>query len=150
MALNKTIFIGRMVKDADVKILGDSKCANFTIAVDRGFKSKNPDAPTADFIPITAWRSTAEFVERYFPKGKQIYVCGSLETYSYDNKDGQKVYAFKINADEVGFADSAKSDNGGNGNTQNTGNTFPDMNNTSGGFSQFPPMGDFENDDLPF
>ena len=148
MALNKTIFIGRMVKDADVKLHGEAKCANFTIAVDRRFKSKNPDAPTADFIPVTAWRSTAEFVERYFPKGKQIYVCGSLETYSYD-KDGQKVYAFKINADEVGFADSAKSDNGGNGNMQNAGNADMDMSN-NGNFSPFPPMGNFEDDDLPF
>ena len=147
MGLNKNVFIGRMVKDPEVKTIGDAKCANFTIAVDRRFKSKKEGAPNADFIPITAWRGTAEFVERYFPKGKQIYVCGSLETYSYD-KDGQKVYYFRINADEVGFADSARSENEGNGGVQNVGNTVTDM-NAPGNFSPFPQMGNFEDDDLP-
>lgn len=152
MGLNKTIFIGRLTKDPEIETFGENaKRANFTLAVDRRFKSKKENAPTADYIPISTWRGTAEFVEKYFSKGKQVYVLGSLETYSYD-KDGQKMYSFRVNADEVGFADSVRNDNGAQQNTGTyTGNTFPDMNGPSG-FGQFEPMGDgeFSDDTLPF
>ena len=150
MGLNKNIYIGRLTRDPEIKMFGENtKVANFTIAVDRRFKSKKENAPTADFIPITAWRSSAEFVEKYFSKGKQVYVFGSLETYSYD-KDGQKVFSFRINADEVGFADSVRNDNGAQQNTGTyTGNTFPDM-NSGNQFGQFEPMGEFDDDTLPF
>lgn len=150
MGLNKTIFIGRLTKDPEIETFGENaKRANFTLAVDRRFKSKKENAPTADFIPITAWRGTAEFIEKYFSKGKQIYVCGWLETYSYE-KDGQKVFSFRVNADEVGFADTARNDNGAQQNMgAYTGNSFPDMNGHSG-FGQFEPMGEFDDDTLPF
>ena len=152
MGLNKNIYIGRLTRDPEIKMFGENtKCANFTIAVDRRFKSKNQDAPSADFIPITAWRGTAEFIEKYFSKGKQIYVCGWLETYSYE-KDGQKVFSFRVNADEVGFADTARNENGTQQNTGTyTGNSFPDM-NAPAGFGQFEPIGEgeFSDDTLPF
>ena len=150
MGLNKTIFIGRLTRDPEIKMFGENtKVANFTIAVDRRFKSKNQDAPSADFIPITAWRGTAEFIEKYFSKGKQVYVLGSLETYSYD-KDGQKVFSFRVNADEVGFADTARNENGTQQNAGTySGNSFPDM-NSGNQFGQFEPMGEFDDDTLPF
>ena len=148
MGLNKVIEIGRLTRDPEIRTFSENtKCATFTLAVDRRFKSKNENAPTADFLPVTAWRGTAEFIEKYFSKGKQIYVCGWLETYSYE-KDGQKVFSFRVNADEVGFADTARNENGTH---QNTGNTVPDMNGHSG-FGQFEPIGDgeFSDDTLPF
>ncbi len=149
MGLNKCIFIGRVVRDVELKTVGDNvPVANFTIAVDKRFKPKNEDKPTADFIPVVAWRGTAEFATKYFCKGKQIFVCGSLETYTWDKEDGTKGYGFRINADEVGFADSIKGESTGN---NSSGNTYVD--NNSGGFddfpAEFPNDNDFD-DDLPF
>lgn len=147
MALNKCIFIGRLVRDVDVKTVGnDTKVANFTIAVDRRFKQKDKDQPTADFIPVTVWRKSAEFAEKYFRKGKQVSVCGSLETYNWKKEDGSTGYGFRINADELGFADSSKNGNN-NAGTANAGDNFDDGFPAEGGFI---PADDFESDDLPF
>ena len=105
--MNKVVLIGRLAKDVEMRTVGDNiSVANFTLAVDRRFKRKNEDQPSADFIPVTAWRKTAEFAGKYFHKGKQVYAFGSLETYSYE-KDGEQRYGFRVNADELGFADSA-------------------------------------------
>lgn len=149
MALNKCIFIGRLVRDVEFKtVAGDVPVANFTIAVDRRYKGKDQEQPTADFVPVVAWRKSAEFADKYFRKGKQISVCGSLETYTWDKEDGTKGHGFRINTEELGFADSAKNENGGN-NTVSSGNT-------GGGFGdEFPAEEGFMNsdgfdDDLPF
>ena len=134
--LNKVILIGRLVRDVEMKTVGnDTQLANFTLAVDRRFKSKTEGQPSADFIPVSAWRKTAEFVSKYFHKGKQVYVCGALETYTYD-KDGEKRYGFRINADDVGFADSAKT-------------TGEEKGGGSDDFGMMPGE-DFLGDDLPF
>ena len=106
--LNRIILIGRLVKDPEKKILdSDVAVANFTLAVNRP-KYKKDEEPQTDFIPVTTWRSTADFAEKYFEKGKQVYISGRLETYSYEDQNGQRKYGFKVNADEIGFADSKK------------------------------------------
>ena len=145
--LNNCTFIGRLVRDPEVRTVGEAKTASFTIAVDKRFKSKNENAPTADFIPVSVWRSTADFVENYFHKGKQVSVVGSLETYSYD-KDGEKRYGFRINASEVGFADSAKAEDKPSGKSGNQpDNDFPvDEDADFSGFGDPNAFGD----DLPF
>ena len=109
MALNKVILIGNLTKDVEVKMVGEAKLANFTLAVNRRFKSKNANQPAADYIPVAAWRHNAEFAEKYFSKGKQVYVVGAIETYSYE-QDGKKQYGFRVNAEEVGFAEAAKAE----------------------------------------
>ena len=89
---------------------------NITLAVER---PRRKDAESqADFIPVVAWRKTAEFIARYFRKGQQVYISGRLETRTYE-KDGVKRYAFEVQAREVGFADSKKPEN--NAAAQNTG-----------------------------
>lgn len=146
--LNKVILIGRLVRDVEMKTVGENtNLANFTLAVDRRFKSKAEGQPTADFIPISAWRKTAEFAGKYFRKGKQVYVCGALETYTYE-QNGEKKYGFRVNADEVGFADSVKNDE----NNVNTGNNGDDENGFPGPGNDFAfgDPGDFAGDDLPF
>lgn len=141
--LNKCILIGRLTKDPEMSIVGDAKTVRFTLAVDKRFKGKSEDAPTADFIPVRAWRKTAEFVEKFFFKGKQVYVVGSLETYSYE-KDGTRRNGFNINADEVGFADTVKSSD----NNRND-DGFPAENPSDfGGLDGFDVIGGFE-DNLP-
>lgn len=142
--LNNCTFIGRLVKDPEIKTAGETAVANFTIAVDKRFKSKTQGAPTADFIPISVWRSTAEFVGKYFHKGKQVFVVGNLETYTYE-KNGERRYGFRINADEVGFADSVKADEPSKPAAEN--HDFP-VDETVG-FSAFHAPEDFD-DDLPF
>ena len=109
MALNKVILIGNLTKDVEVKQVGEAKLANFTLAVNRRFKSKNANQPATDYIPVAAWRQSADFAEKYFSKGKQVYVVGAIETYSYE-QDGRKMYGFRVNAEEVGFADTAKAE----------------------------------------
>lgn len=145
--LNNCTFIGRLVRDPEVKTVKEAKVASFTLAVDKRFKSKNDGAPTADFIPVSGWRSTADFVEKYFHKGKQVSVVGSLETYSYE-KDGEKRYSFRINAEQVGFADSARTESKPSGNGESPADDgFPvDEGADFSGFGDPNAFGD----DLPF
>jgi len=140
MALNKVILIGNLTKEVEVKQVGEAKLANFTLAVNRRFKSKNSNQPAADYIPIAAWRQSADFAEKYFAKGKQVYVVGAIETYSYE-QDGKKLYGFRINADEVGFADTAKHE------TTQPATKVPAY-ATPGGFIPMESIG--IGDDLPF
>lgn len=145
--LNKVILIGRLVKDVEMKTVGEGEginVANFTLAVDKRFRSRTEGAQTADFIPVCAWRKTAEFAQQYFHKGKQVFVAGRLETYSYNGNDGTKKYSFRVNAEEIGFADSVRSsENDGQGG-------IPDGNVNPDDFGFIDNNTDFGDDDLPF
>ena len=109
--LNKVILMGRLTRDPELRTTpqGASVCS-FSIAVDRGYVRQGEERQ-ADFINIVAWRSTAEFVSKYFVKGQMIAVVGRIQTRNYDDKDGKKVYVTEVVADEISFADS-KRDNG--------------------------------------
>lgn len=145
MAVNNVVLVGRLTNEVAVKTIGEEnvKQAKFTLAVDRDFKRKGADRPDTDFIKVEATRATADFVEKYFTKGKQVSVVGSIRTYSYE-KDGKTIYDFSVTAKQVGFADSVGGGTGG----QNGGNS----NNNQGGFDA-PEGFDFmptDGDDLPF
>ena len=101
-SLNKTILIGNMTSDPELKqtTSGISVCS-FTIAVNRRFAKDGEQA--CDFINIQTWRQQAEFVSRYFKKGKPILVCGQLQTRNWTDSNGQKRYATEVVADEVSF-----------------------------------------------
>ena len=90
--MNKAILIGRLTKDPEIRYTAGNNTAvcQFTVAVDRRFKSENQ--PTADFIPIVAWRQTAEFVSKYFTKGSRIAIVGQIQTRSWDDAEGKKHY----------------------------------------------------------
>ena len=100
MAFNKVILIGNLCSDPELKQSqsGVSVCS-FNIAVNRKM-AKNGEV---DFITIVAWRQTAEFVCKYFKKGKPILVCGQLQTRDWTDKQGNKRYATEVVADEVSF-----------------------------------------------
>ncbi len=110
--MNKVVLIGRLTKDPELRYTSGNNVAvcQFTVAVDRRFKSEGQ--PTADFIPIVAWRQTAEFVSKYFTKGSRIGILGQIQTRSYDDSDGKKRYVTEVVADEVEFCDSKRSDGG--------------------------------------
>ena len=101
--LNKVILMGRLVADPELRQTpnGVSVCA-FRIAVDRAYSGKEKQA---DFIDIVAWRQSAEFVSKYFSKGKMIIVEGSIQTRNYEDRNGNKRTAVEVVADNVQFGE---------------------------------------------
>ena len=118
--LNKVIIMGRLTADPELRQTpsGISTC-RFSVAVDRGYKSKDTGERQTDFIRVTAWRQTAEFVSRYFSKGKMIIVEGSLRNNDYTDANGVKHYSMDVLADSVSFAGS-RNDNNYTANTPQT------------------------------
>ena len=116
---NKVILMGRLVADPELRQTPSNiSVCRFRIAVDRGFQSNNGERQ-ADFISIVAWRQSAEFVSKYFSKGKMIIVEGSLRNADYTDANGVKHYAMEVQADKVSFGESkAASQNAPSGNFQ--------------------------------
>ena len=111
--MNKLCLLGRLTKDVELRYSqsGATFCS-FTMAVARQFKKDGQ--PDCDFITCKSFGKTAEFMAKYLSKGRQIAVEGRIQTGSYDNKEGQKVYTTDVMVDSVYFADSKKeSDNKG-------------------------------------
>ena len=99
---------GRFTRDPDVRYTdGGSTIARFSLAVDRRFQPEN--GPTADFINCVAFGKKAEFIEKYFKKGMKMEVTGRIQTGSYTNRDGVKIYTTEVVAEQVGFAESRAS-----------------------------------------
>ena len=104
---NKVILGGRLTADPELKTTPSGvPVTSFTIAVNRRYTSKNADEPQADFINATAWRSTAEFISRYFRKASSICVVGSIQTRSWTDQQGSKRFATEVVVDEAMFVDS--------------------------------------------
>ena len=107
--LNRTIIMGRLIRDPELRrTQSGTAVASFALAVERDFKDKATGEKAADFIDIVAWRGTAEFVARYFTKGRLAVVEGRIQTRSYEDKSGSKRKAVEVVADNVYFADSRK------------------------------------------
>jgi single-strand DNA-binding protein len=105
--MNKVILIGRLTRDADVRYSqgeNASAVARYTLAVDRRFKREGEQS--ADFISCVAFGKAAEFAEKYLRRGTKIAVVGRIQTGSYTNKDGQKVYTTDVIVEEQEFAES--------------------------------------------
>lgn len=140
--MNKVILIGRLTKDPELTTTqNDVKRASFTLAVDRRFLDKDGNRQ-ADFLPCVAWRGTAEFVGKYFTKGKKMALTGSVQTRSYDAQDGTKRYVTEINVDEVEFVEpKGQSDQG----TQSTAVTVYEPGHAEAAMTEAESY-----DDLPF
>ena len=112
-SFNKVILIGNLTADPELRQTPNGiPVTSFSIAVSRRFSSKNAEnAQQADFINVVAWRSTAEFITKYFQKGKSILIVGSLQSRSWTDQNGQKRYATEVVADEAQFVEK-KSDGG--------------------------------------
>lgn len=116
MALNKVILMGRLTRDPELRRTQQGTAvASFSLAVDRDYKAKGAEKET-DFIDIVAWRNTAEFVSKYFSKGRMAVVEGRLQVRSYTDKEGNNRRAAEVVADNIYFGDSKKDGNSGNGN----------------------------------
>ena len=140
--MNKVILMGRLTRDPEVRYAqgnDNMAIARYSLAVDRRFK-KDGDEQTADFINCIAFGKAGEFAEKYFRKGTKIAVVGRIQTGSYTNKDGQKVYTTDVVVEEQEFAESK-----GNGSTE--GNQTPNAPTSSDGFMNIP---DGFDEELPF
>ena len=151
--LNKVILGGRLTADPELKqTAGGVAVVTFGLAVNRRYQSKNADGSNApaqvDFINIVAWRTTAEFISRYFRKGSAICIVGSIQTRTWQDQQGQKRYATEVVADEAMFVDSKGGENGAGGG-QYDGYTAPSY--SSAPASSAPKFEELKtDDDLPF
>lgn len=143
--MNKVILMGRLTRDPEIRYAQNENgtaVARYTLAVDRRFKRDGEQ--DADFIGCVVFGKGAEFAEKYFAKGIKIVVTGRIQTGSYTNKDGQKVYTTDVVVEEQEFAESKAASQGNGGGYQNTGSN----NSTSGdGFMNIP---DGIDEELPF
>ena len=140
--LNSIIIMGRLTADPELRSTSSGlSVTSFTVAVDRGYV-KAGEEKRADFIPVVAWRQTADFVSKYFRKGSMIAVQGSLQSRSYEDKNGNKRVAYEVIADQVSFCGS-KADSG----TGSYDSVSPSSYNNSSA-DDFSSV--VEDDDLPF
>lgn len=135
--MNKVILMGRLTRDPEIRYSQGNQStaiARYTLAVDRRFKREGE--PNADFINCIAFGKLGEFAERYLQKGTKIAIIGRIQTGSYTNKDGVKVYTTDVVVEEQEFAESK---NGSNNSAPKT--------NTGDGFMNIP---DGIDEELPF
>ena len=146
--LNQSVVMGRITKDIEIRYAQGSGMAvgRFTIACERDY-CKQGEERQSDFIPCIAFDKTAEHISKYFPKGSMICVVGRIQTGSYTNRDGQKVYTTDLNVEKVSFTGEKRSDSGQSQNRppQQTGRQAPHTDND--GFMSVP---DGIDEELPF
>lgn len=130
--INKAILMGRLTRDPVIRHTDSGKAVcNFTVAIDNGYSEEK----SADFINCVAWNKTAEFVDKYFAKGRMIIVVGRIQTRTWEDRDGKKNYVTEVVASEVAFGESKK-----DAATNSAGHTAAG--------DDFTPID--SNDDLPF
>lgn len=142
--MNKVVLSGRLTRDAEVRYTqGDNPTAiaRVSIACDRRFRRENDDQ-TADFIPLIAFGNTAKFMEKYGQKGTKFNIVGRIQTGSYTNKEGVKVYTTDVVVEEIEFAESKAA-----GNAATAGSAPAPAPATGDGFMNIP---DGIDEDLPF
>ena len=143
--MNKVILMGRLTRDPEVRYSQGEQAtaiARYTIAVDRRFR-RDGDGQTADFIGCVAFGRQGEFAEKYFRKGTKVLITGRIQTGSYTNREGQKVYTTDVVVEEQEFAESKGSRSGSS--QQNVPQQSPDVG--SDGFMNIP---DGIDEELPF
>ncbi len=153
--LNHIVLMGRLTRDPELRRTGSGiAVATFTVAVDRDFGSRETGEKETDFIDIVAWRNTAEFVSKYFTKGRMAVVSGRLQIRNWNDKEGNKRRSAEVVADNVYFGDSKRDSEGYSAGADRGGYSSPAP---SAGYAApaSTPVSDFamlEDDDaqLPF
>ena len=150
--MNKVVLVGRLTRDPEVRYSqGDNATAvaRYTLAVDRRFRRDGE--PTADFIPCVIFGRSAEFAEKYFHQGMRVSISGRIQTGSYTNKDGVKVYTTEVIVEEQEFAESraaSEANRSMGGGYQSSAPSTPDPMGAAGdGFMNIP---DGIDEELPF
>ena len=156
--LNHIVLMGRLTRDPELRRTGSGVAvASFSLAVDRDFQSKDTQEKAVDFIDIVAWRNTAEFVSKYFTKGRMAVVSGKLQIRNWTDKEGNKRRTAEVVADNVYFGDS-KRDGSSGGSYSEYGNSYsapaqsysaPSYSAPAPAASEFSMLED-DDSDLPF
>ncbi len=147
--LNKIILMGRLTRDPELRRTGTGTAVtSFSLAVDRDFKSQSGEKET-DFIDIVAWRSTAEFVSKYFTKGRMAVVEGRLQIRDWTDKDGGKRRSAEVVADNVYFGDSKRDSGDSSGYSAAPAYKNAAPSNFNAGGSDFAEIGE-DDGELPF
>lgn len=150
--MNKVILMGRLTRDPEVRYSSGETAtavARFTLAVDRRFARRDGEQ-TADFIGCVAFGRNAEFIEKYFRQGMRVSICGRIQTGSYTNRDGQKVYTTDVVVEEQEFAESksaSDANRGGFGGGYQAASAPSPMGAAGDGFMNIP---DGIDEELPF
>jgi single-strand DNA-binding protein len=153
--LNHIVLQGRLTRDPELRRTGSGTAvASFTLAVDHDFASKESGERGVDFIDIVAWRSTAEFVSKYFSKGRMAVVSGRLQIRNWTDKEGGKRRSAEVVADNVYFGDS-KRDGASSGSYSEYGSSFSQAAPASSFSVPTPAVSEFssleeDDSDLPF
>lgn len=149
--MNKVILMGRLTRDPEVRYSSGERSmaiARYTLAVDRRGRRSEGSEQTADFIPCVAFDKAGEFAEKYFRQGMRVLISGRIQTGSYTNKEGQKVYTTDVIIEDQEFADS-KNSSGGSTSSGYNESFRPSLENASSeGFMNIPDGVDDEG--LPF
>lgn len=146
--LNKIFLMGRLTKDPELRrTQSGTAVASFSIAVDRDHGKKGEDKET-DFIDIVAWRNTAEFVSKYFSKGRMAVVEGRLQIRQWTDKEGNNRRSAEVVADNIYFGDSKKPDSSSSGGESATG--YGGEGYGYSGDGGFDDLGDENRGGLPF
>ena len=150
--MNKVILMGRLTREPDVRVSTGERqmsIARYTLAVDRrGRRTDNGGEQTADFISCVAFDRAAEFAEKYFHQGMRVLITGRIQTGSYTNKDGQKVYTTDVIVEDQEFADSKGAGSNDNGGFAPGSRPMPAAAAPAAGFMNLP-IG-VEDEGLPF
>lgn len=149
--MNKVILMGRLVRDPDIRYSNGENAtviARFTLAVDRRFKREGEQS--ADFISCISFGKSAEFAEKYLRKGIKLVVTGRIQTGSYTNKDGQRVYTTDVIVEEQEFAESKKVSDSTGGSGQSNQNYGQNTNRPEPGSDGFMNIPDDIDEELPF
>lgn len=154
--LNRVVMVGRMTRDPELRRTGSGAAVtSFTLALNRNYNSA--DGQQADYIPCVVWNKIAENVERYCSKGSLVGVDGKLQSRSYENSNGQKVFVVEVRCDSVQFLETKKQreelEQNTSFNQQELATSSIDINNTFADYNE-PSQADqswsLEDDDLQF
>ena len=129
--MNRVVLMGRLTRDPEVRYSqGENTLAiaRYTLAVDRRFARNTGDGQTADFIPCVVFGKSAEFAEQYFKHGMRVTISGRIQTGSYTNREGQKVYTTEVVVEEQEFAESKNAQGGGQNYPNNYANNYANNN----------------------
>lgn len=149
--MNKVILMGRLTRDPEVRYSSGERSmaiARYTLAVDRRGRRSEGSEQTADFIPCVAFDKSGEFAEKYFRQGMRVLISGRIQTGSYTNKEGQKVYTTEVIIEDQEFADSKNSSGSSTASGYNESFRPSPENASSEGFMNIPDGVDDEG--LPF
>ena len=154
--LNKIFIMGRLTRDPELRrTQSGTAVTSFSLAVDRDYKSQSGEKET-DFIDVVAWRSTAEFVSKYFTKGSMAVVSGRLQIRDWTDREGGKRRSAEVVADNVYFGESKRRDGGDTSRPAAPSASAPAHRGSYGGYDNVPQGGsafselDDDDGDLPF